>query len=641
MGEAQRKPLVFTGLQGRDGSTVADLEIPPNRAKDVVNCDFFRTPFARKRGGAASVSTSGGTAFSGILASLVSFTPGADPTLAQLWGFDSNFLIKRMAGGTAFADVISSDPITSRAQDVVSAVLNGKLFLAFDSAVDRLHVWDGTSLRRVGFGTSAAATVANTGAGAYAATPRYYRVAYTVQVGGITVRRSELSPSVSFTPSGAGTAARVTKPAALNDGETHWELYGSADDGTFVLLATTVVGTTTVDDSTTPSAYSGTAPPTVGSNTAPTSMKYLLSDGNRILGAGAWETPGFNNRVWYTPVLGSSGVGDDERIPNTTTLKNWIDLDENDGGFITGIGGTLDGYPFVFKYSQIWRLVPTSDVTAPYLPRAVQKGSQVGAVSHKSIVMAEDNAGRPALYFWSEQGCYRLGAEGLQYCGRDNEDLIVNLGASNVVVFGVYFRKYRQVWYWVATGSSNDPDTLLIFDTRKGRADEHGNVRGGWSKFTGDLAAARCAVMFANTLGASMSRDVKPYLGQLGGTRLYKADTGTDDNGTLFQAYVDLPERHPAGIDHNVVIKNPYVLASASSQTLQVTMTADYGAKAARTDSESFTPVGSETRLRKRFEGVEVADAGSVQFRVGDAAAVSNAWNIDALHVPYEAREIA
>ena len=55
---------------------------------------------------------------------------------------------------------------------------------------------------------------------------------------------------MSFTPDGSHANATVTKPAATSPtcGETHWELYGSADDATYYLLATTVVGTTTVAD---------------------------------------------------------------------------------------------------------------------------------------------------------------------------------------------------------------------------------------------------------------------------------------------------------------------------------------------------------------------------------------------------------
>src|SRR5262249_44739127 len=158
------------------------------------------------------------------------------------------------------------------------------------------------------------------------------------------------------------------------------------------------------------------------------SVKYLVTDGNRLLGAGAWEPSGVtsggkNSRVWYTPVLGSADKGDDERVPNQTTQKNWVDLNENDGGGVTGLG-VLNGTPIAFKYRQIYRLTPTGDVTTPYLPKKLIDG--VGCVSHKSITVGEDEVGHPALYFLSHKGAYRLVMSGagiaLQYLWRDNED---------------------------------------------------------------------------------------------------------------------------------------------------------------------------------------------------------------------------
>jgi len=283
--------------------------------------------------------------------------------------------------------------------------------------------------------------------------------------------------------------------------------------------------------------------------------------------------------------------------------------------------------------------VPTGEIAAPYLPRAISKS--VGCIAHKSIVLAEDEHGNPALYFLSHRGPYRIGSQGLQYLGRDLEDLwaTVNLGASNVVCHGVYHADKHQVWYWIATGNANDPNKALVFDVHLGREDENGAVRNGWSVFTGDLGAARCSAMFANTLGASMSRDLKPHIGQAGAAaRLWKGDTGTDDAGTAFQAYVDLPAKHFGGLGRKCQINQGLVLGSAGSQTLRLTFTRDYGFDSSTADV-AMTAQASETRVQKPFEAAQVADAMSVQIRIGDGSAVSNSWTIDALVLQPEQRE--
>lgn len=644
MAAEHRKLVTFTGLTGRDGSTPSEILIPPTRAKEVLNCDFYQAAFARKRPGATAVfASTTGEAFTGVLSSLIRHVPGADETAAELWGVDNAAtpVVQRLTGGTVWASPTLKDNVQASPQDVIGASLNGKLFLAFNSSVDRLHVYDTSTVRRAGLATPAAPTAANTGSGTYAATIRYYKVAYAVQASGINNRRSELSSALTFTPSGSGTAARVTKPAALDEGETHWLLYGSADNSTYYLLATTVVATTTYDDSTAPASYSGDAPSLAGEHTAQVSAKYILSDGSRLLSAGSYESGNFNSRVWYTPRLGDLDIGDDERIPDTTARSNYIDLDENDGGFITGLGGPIDGTVWVFKYRQIWQLVPTGEDTAPYEPQAETKA--LGCIRHQTIVMAEDENGAPAIYFLSHKGPYRIGARGIQKMRDDVLDIwtTVNLDATTVVGFGAGYADVNQIWFWVAVSGGNSPTRILCFDTTKGRTDEQGDVRGGWSVFTGDLANARCAAMFSNTLAASMSRDLKPYVGFGTGSVILKAGTGTDDAGTTFQAYIDLPEQHPGGLGRRCEIEQALVLGSSGSHSLRITLNGNYtDTTRTKTADVTMTAEGTQTRVLKVWEDAQLAeDLTSVGIRVGDSAAISNSWTIDGIGIQVRTTE--
>lgn len=105
-------------------------------------------------------------------------------------------------------------------------------------------------------GTPAAPTVANTGSGSYAATLRYYKAQFAQLSGTSIAAISNFGASVSFTPSGSGTHARVTKPASPGATETHWRVLGSADDVTFVAISAWIVlATTTYDDNVAPGSY--------------------------------------------------------------------------------------------------------------------------------------------------------------------------------------------------------------------------------------------------------------------------------------------------------------------------------------------------------------------------------------------------
>lgn len=648
MSAKQEQQIVWTGMKGRDGSKPSTIGIPKDRFKEAINVDLYRAEFARKRGGSDDVfATTTGEAFTGVLSSLFRYVPGADPTAAQLWGVDdaATPVVMRLTGGTAWASVTLVDAIASKPWEVSFAVLNSKLFMAYDSTVDRLHVYTSTAgkVRRTGLQTPAAPTVANTGSGSYAAIARYYKVAYAVLSGSTVLYRSELSASVTFTPSGSGTAARVTKPASISEDETHWILYGSFDDEVYHFLSTIAVGTTTYDDSADPLTYSGDAPPLAGTHTNWTSVKYLLSTGRQLLGAGSWESGGYNNRVWYSAFLGQTTAGDDESVIQTDEIKNYVDVDENDGGVVVGLGGPLDGRPLVFKTNQVWRLVPTGLDSTVYVPRPIFKGSGLGCIRHQTIVTAIDEGGRPAVYWLSNEGPYRIGSDGPQAMVDDVQDVwnTVNLAATNVTAFSVYHPDKKQVWWWIATGSSNDPDTLLIYDVTKGRPDDVGRVRGGWTKYTGNIAAARCACLFSNTLAAAMSRDLKPYIGRSTGTAMLKADTtATDDAGTDFQAYVDLPDTHFAGLFHKCKVAHPLILGNAGSQSLQITLTMNYGEVAGRTGSQSMAARGSETRVLRAVESIEFGDdAYAIQPRIGDSAASDQAWTIDAFGFEWERRE--
>lgn len=641
--KAPRPPLFF-GIKGRDGST-PKFALPPEKCVEALNIDFFESSLARKRGGASAISLSGGTAQTGVISALFTHVPSDNQSNRELWSVDdaATPTFKRLQGGTSWADVTVSDAVSSKPWDMDAVSFDGKLFLFYDSTVNRLHCWDpaDAKVRRVGLKKPAAPTAANQGSGTFPAILRYYKVQYQVKISSIVVRESELSDAVSFTPSGTGQYARVTKPASISEDETHWVLFGSADNSNYFLIGTFAVADTTYDDNPAglgPAAYAGNIPPDVNSRIPPPSAKFGIPDVSVIVMAGAWETDAGdsmtpkNNRFWWTISLGTTDTGDSERISNTSTIKNYGDVDEP----ITGLGGTINSALFIFSYDSFWKAINTGIVSSLYVTFRVSGG--LGCIRHQTIVLAEDEDGDACLYWLSKVGPVRYGKEGQQRCHEDIDDIwrTVNLSATTVVAHGQPYPLLHQIWWWVATGSSNEPNTKIVFDTRLGRVIEvEKSVRRGWSKHDGPSAAARCSALMSNTLGVTMSRDLKPHIGRDTGTAIWKCDTGTNDAGTNFQAYIKSRPFTPWGLGRRGGMVDEAVLigSAQSGVTIQLSIDRDMGAEVL-TSTCLLTPDASETHVVRQFEGSTVADANCIQLTLGDSAATSNAWNLDALIVP-------
>lgn len=629
------KPYVINNIAGGRNGFLPPWQVPEGQCVDAVNVDFYRTPFARKRGGMLNVTTAGSN-FTGTISSLFRHVPGQDQTAAELWGIDdaATNVVGRMAASTAFANPSLKDNPTGNGYDWTASSINGKLILAYKSALARLHLWDGSTVRRSGLAAMAAPTISDTGGGAYVPVVRYYRTRATVQVASVTVRRSEPTTGVSFTPVGTGTAARVTQGTVPNEGETHWEVEASIDNVSFYRIATVVIATTTYDDSAATTSYaSNPLSALTGVYTLFPSCKFVAADQNRVLGFADWTSTGKQSRLYISAVIGSLDVGDEERI-DTSAVNYYLDFDESDSGVPTALAGPALGAFFVFKDRRTWSLTATGQTSLPYRVDNVSK--DIGAVNQNAIARGEDAAGNSALYWMSHRGPYRYSAQsGLEYIGQGVEDYVLtgtllNLAATKVVARTIYYPDLRQVWFWWATGSSNDPNQCFKYDVQTG----------GFSRVpTGDKAAnVRCAVMFSNTLGATMSLDLKPYVGESGSTnQLSKMDTGTDDRGTTFQAYVVTRDVEVGGPNAYGDIDDCSLIAKAASGvTITLTVTPEFGAIATDATTCLLTAAGSEARVVKRFEdsAYNGGNAGFYNFTVGDGAAISNAWTLERLVVP-------
>jgi hypothetical protein len=654
VGQPSKQPLRWSQLRGYNTRNTPQ-SLPDDIGTVCTNVELIEGALGRRRPSLTALSLTGGP--TGNIEQFLVHAPSA--TTAELWAISGGGVSltgHRYRVGSGWSSVSFIDtPIEASHYHVVGATLNDKFFLAYNSGVNRLHTWTGTEVRRVGIVPSAAPTVANSAAGgAYAATARYYRVAWRIKSGSVVKATSELSPAVSFTPGGASAAATITKPTTP-DSATHWVLYGligTAGD-TYDLyeeLAETAVGTTTVDDSTAPASYDGDRPMELGINIPPPSCKYVVSDGSRLIMAGVHETSAAAGQteplegfVYFTRKLGASDQGDDETVPNSATLKYRLPVGQSDGDIMVGLGGPIDGIVYVFKTRSIWRLIPTGIDTAPYTADLLTGGvgaaavyyPLIGATAHNSIVAAQDAIGRPVLYFNGYNGPYRISPSGgVEYVGGDIT--LATTGRGPRMFAGIWHRDKRQVW-WVDAFENKvhvySPHLATLTPT---------GWSGGWSLYSfGSITAPHSLAMFDVTASANGTSSLVPIVG---GILSAAASAGSadavlaTDAGVAFTATATSKPFLMGGGFANVSCDSPILEGECESgATPTVALVIDHGRETRSGASPALTAIGSETRKAVTVESIEAADAQVVQIKVTWDSDQTKA--IDAVTVPYKVQE--
>jgi hypothetical protein len=628
-------------------NTDPPLSLTDDQCVSAVNVEWVDSMLAERRRGMAAIDLSAALEAESEIAFLTRHLPSNTEADAELWvyaitGTATDTLARKT---TSWSEITMTDANTltnGAAYRMQAVTLHGKLFVAYqDNVTFRLHVWDGTSFRRVGLiAPSAAPTGANTGTPGVAFTgTRYYRTRDVVLSGSIILLRSEPTAVLTFAPSGTGTGVVVTKPLNMGEGATHWELEASTDNADFYRIARTVVGTTTVTDSVvyaTGYATTGTLSEQIGDYELPHSAKFLLVDEDRLILLGHHSLlhngVAMGSRMAWTPVFNDPGVGNDERIPLDPV--SYRDLDTYEGGDITGGVGPVNGEIWIFKRSHIYKAVRTNVRTNAYDVTNISK--KRGAIEG-SIVEAVDQLGSPCVYFLDPKvGPCRVGSDGVvQRCGRDiwTTWKTVNLNATKVVSRVLFYDNVGQVQWHVATGSSNVPNKVLVLhveqtrDTRKG-------VRGGWAIWDGDRAGVLSACLYSTNIDANAARNLTlvPFVGLAASATVCQTDTGTTDNGTEFTASIQTKPYAPATILNKFGVMNGALLAAAEADAVvDVVATRDFGLETLTAIEVPLDATASETSVIKALDALTFSELTTVDFTISDNADNAGRWEINQL----------
>lgn len=511
-----------------------------------------------------------------------------------------------------------------------SASLHDKWYIMHKSAVDRSHVFDTTMnlLRRVGLEQpSAAPTAVDTGSAGSFSGDRSYRVRYvTINADDVKVLRSEPSDELVFTPSGTNTGATVTRPALINEVETHWELEASDGDGNFYIIATLPIATTTYDDTINPaSEYANPAngfelSAVEGDYLYPPSAKFVKIDQDRVIFAGSWENPELGSRVWWTPPTQAIGVGNDERVP--LDKDSYIDLDWANSGELTGLSDPLNGSFYAFKWNRIYKLQRTGRDTGAYT--AYLLSTQRGAIPG-SIISGTDEFGRGCVYFLDPAvGPLRLSTGGIQHCqGLAGTWKRVNSGAAQICAHGVYYPDKQQIHWWVATDGEDKPNLRVLLQVSEIRSDADGTQR-GWAIATGESSSAWCSCIVPETVldedTGTTSLTYRPYIGLPTPNFIQRMDSGHDDAGEEFVAKIVTKPYFITGLLNKWGAMNASLLAEPNEDPdvrINVKLIRDFG-KETKYIVTDFQPELGESLVIKQFDHLSMSESYAIQIEFSD-----------------------
>lgn len=643
-------PITIGSLKGALDDNSPPTSLPADVCTVAENVEFVYSTLGERRAGCTAINLPTSiTADANINA--VTWMGTHYPTNSlgaiELWALgqsltgSSSVLTHNILG--AWTTVVPNDAISvtyssAYGPSVRGASLHGKFYIAYKSSVDQLHVWDGSALRKTGLAApTLAPTGADSGGGGTLATIRYYRVRYVTRSGSTVLRRSEPSPVLSFTPDGSHASVTITRPAAIGQGETDWEIEASTDNANFYRVSTVALATTTYVDSVvfaTGYASSGTLSELLTAYTLIPSGKFMSTDADRLLIGGSWETPAYGSRVWWTPVLGATGVGNDERLD--MTVNPYIDLDGFEGGDLTGLSQSINGYLYAFKQNHIYKIIRKGQLVGAYEAIPVTKAR--GAMMN-SLVEAVDQSGNPSLYFLDPNvGPMRIGIYGLEWLGRDLRTLWgrVNQNAT-IPAHGVFYQTKNQVHFWVALDGSDHPNAKIIVHTDAIVSDSNGARRGWVTVPVGNrIADAYCSCMFSSNVDSGDIRSVAqtPFIGKgkwsvLGSPItdiIQRCDVGTtdafstSDASAYYYAKVQTRPFSPLSLLNKTgLLSGTLLVAAASSPANDVHVQAikDYGTETKTIGVDLFS-LGNESVLVKKIDNLNFAELSTIQLAFGD-----------------------
>lgn len=380
----------------------------------------------------------------------------------------------------------------------------------------------------------------------------------------------------------------------------------------------------------------GTISDAIGSYILLPSARYLAVDGDRLIYGGHWTNTAQMSTVGWTPVKGDPGVGNSERAPIVTTggtnIVTTVDLDNYDGGPLTGIAASTSGTWYAFKWQRIYSAIRNGNVSQAYDINTVSTSK--GAIPG-SIVKASDTSGGGAIYFLDPfVGPCKLGNGGIVYPihGLRNIWSRVNLKATTVVCCGAFYPYKQQVRWWLSVDGGNAPSLCIVIQASElqhkyvpNTYQSTGELTKGVSTTTGLAATATAVAAITSVLG-TQTTDV-PFIGLPSPNFIQQIDNGTDDNGTTFTATIKSKPLFLAGILNKWAVRATSFMGTADANgAITVGLIRDEGLETKFSSSPitSLAPVGTEAQVIIPLDDLNISELRSVQILLTDGVTGKN-----------------
>lgn len=635
--------ISIASLRGGYNDTLPLHLLPEDQCAVAENVEFFFSALGERRRGLLALDlTNAGMADEAAIVFLCKHNPTPYEQDAEFWGLGATFNVSTTFSrrvGFVWDDVTpvdAPDPANQFVVGLQSQTLHGKNFFAYKSgvtaggAIDRTHVWDGVTLRRVGIAQPGEPpTVTNEGSGTYSEV-RYFRVRFTKQAVDDTVLlRSEPSGARTFHPSGSGAGATITIPTPDSlDPITHWELEASSDGANFYRTQVTAIGTTTTDDETDLAVVGyadiGILSSPIGAYSVPGSAKYIVAGDDRMFYFSNWEDPTQDAQLAWTPVYTDpSGVGNDERI--RLDLDSTLNLDTFAGGGASGLSAPVNGSMYAFKWSEIHKLIRTNLFQSAYssIPVTTEQGAIPG-----SVVMGLDENGRGCVYFCDPRlGPSRIASNGLeQIRGLRNLWRRVNTNAL-VICRSVHYPDKGQIHWWLAIDGADTPNFRIVLQISEIRpiAGQQG-VWGGWATATGLSAQPYTTCIFSEVIDEDgvVTLSFRPYLGFAQPYGVQRADVGTDDAGQVYRGRIRTRPYLLTGLlDRWGVMCGTLLAGAHTGAAILISVIRDFGLETTETPlTVDLSPVGTEPLVIKDLDDLHMSGARAIQLEFSDPVPV-------------------